>query len=862
MSNIKSLFSLILFLIPVIIFSQGEANNWYFGNNAGLNFNTNPPSALTNGALSTSEGCSSISAPNGDLLFYTDGRTVWNRNHQPMPNANYSPATNFDGLNGDPSSTSSGLIVPHPTNPNLFFVFTLDEPHHNNAFAYPNQGPADPNGNPIDNYTDVSTHEVPIDDDGFNNGLNYSLIDMTLENGLGDVVTTDKNIQLVTYDETNPEHLKYKASEKITAVRGADCASIWIIVHFIDSFYAFKIDENGVNETPVISTTGPSLTLDNYRRAALGYMKASPNGTKILTANNTLNYNQNVPGNQDAGDGNVFLLDFDNESGTVSNPIELISDVNAYGVEFSSDSEKAYAVTNNQAIFQWDLTAENIPASQNLITSNIGLIGAIQLGPDGRIYVSRFNSPFLGIIENPQAEAESINVTPNGIDLQGRNAVLGLPPFIQSLFEDKIDIIDQGELFSTELSLCDNETYVLNYEDIEGATYTWSLEGEVISEATTSELVVSSPSDVTFPFEEVYSLEVDLNDGSCPLFGIARITFTELPEFENAILRECVLEGETTALFDLNEAATQFIEGTNLTTNNINIAYYLNSDDAENQVEEINNANNFLSSEDFQEITARIVVNDCVNYKTITLISGLLPTVNDDELIYYCEEDFPSTITLSTGIPEPEQSNYSYIWSTGESNEQIEVNLEGSYTVSVANIQTGCEITKTIQVIYSGIANFDFEVEDTTQENNRISVIVTPESLGDYEYAIEYPFDFQDEPVFKGLAPGVYDVFVKDKNGCGIQEKQVGLLGVRDFFTPNNDGTNDFWQLEGVIKADFRVESIQVFDRYGKLLSEFTLDSLGWDGTYNGEAMPSNDYWYLIKFSDGLILKGNFTLKR
>ena len=149
--------------------AQGEANNWYFGFNAGITFNTNPPTALSNGQLSTNEGCSSISDINGNLLMYTDGQTIWDKNHEVMPNADY---LNGEGLYGDPSSTSSGLIVPHPTEFNLYFVFTVDEPHHENANAYPNQGPADSNGNSIPLYTDTN-QGVPEADDGFNNGLNH-----------------------------------------------------------------------------------------------------------------------------------------------------------------------------------------------------------------------------------------------------------------------------------------------------------------------------------------------------------------------------------------------------------------------------------------------------------------------------------------------------------------------------------------------------------------------------------------------------------------------------------------------------------------------------------------------------------------
>ncbi|SHE28748.1 gliding motility-associated C-terminal domain-containing protein [Psychroflexus salarius] len=856
------LYFLSLFLlISFYNYSQGEANNWYFGNNAGITFNTSPPTALLDGALSTNEGCSSISAPNGDLLFYTDGRTVWNRNHLPMENANYSPSTNFDGLNGDPSSTSSGLIVPHPTNTNLYFVFTLDEPHHDNAFAYPNQGPADQQGNPIPNYTDVPFHEVPTDDDGFNNGLNYSVVDMSLNNGLGDVIPNQKNIELITYDPNNPEHLKFKASEKITAVRGGDCSSIWIIVHFIDSFYAFKIDENGIDETPVISTAGPSITTDNYRRAALGYMKASPDGTKIVSANNTTNYNP-ADANQDAGDGNVYLFDFDNNTGVVSNAQMLIEGFNAYGVAFSSNSTKAYATTNNRTIWQWDLTANDVPNSGEIVVDDFSNKGGMQLAPDGKIYVTNLNQSQLGVIENPEEDPENLVYNQNGISLSGRTSTFGLPPFIQSLFLNKIDIVNLGNVLTTNLDLCENESYTLGYDDIPNATYTWKLNDEVVANQNSASFEVTLPENVNLPYTEFYTLEVDLNDGSCPLIGTARVTFSEIPEYQNATLTECVNEGETVSNFNLNEAVSQLLQDTNLTENQVEVSYFLNFDDAINEENSITEISSFQSTSNNQPIIAKITQNNCTDYQQITLISGQLPELGNDTSQFYCLENLPELLQIDSGIPIIEQANYSYSWNTGQTTPSIGVNQAGIYTVTVTNNMTGCSTSRSHEVIESNIASFDFEVEDTTQENNTISIIVTTESLGDYEYALEYPFDFQDEPLFEGLAPGIYDVFVRDKNGCGTRKERVGLLGVRDFFTPNNDGVNDFWQLEGIVKADIRIDYIQVFDRYGKHIASFSQESKGWDGTYKGKPMPSNDYWYVIKLQDGLVLKGNFTLKR
>ena len=185
--------------------AQREAGIWYFGIEAGIDFNSGSPVPLTNGKLITKEGCSTISDKDGKLLFYTDGSTVWNAKHNIMPNGT--------GLFGHLSSTQSAIIVPNPSNPSIYYVFTVDEPHHQNAWAFPDQGPADFNGFSTTEYNDSFT-SVPEGDDGFNNGLNYSLVDMTLNNGMGDIDIVEKNIQLLTYDQNNAEQIKYKCGEK------------------------------------------------------------------------------------------------------------------------------------------------------------------------------------------------------------------------------------------------------------------------------------------------------------------------------------------------------------------------------------------------------------------------------------------------------------------------------------------------------------------------------------------------------------------------------------------------------------------------------------------------------------------------
>ncbi|RRO20141.1 T9SS type B sorting domain-containing protein [Flavobacteriaceae bacterium 14752] len=954
MKDKQRYFLLFLFILfPILTFSQGEANNWYFGNNAGISFNTSPPTVLNDGQLSTNEGCSSISNASGELLFYTDGRTIWNANHQIMNNANYFGGT---GLNGDPSSTSSGLIVPHPTDEDLYFVFTVDEPHHENAFAFPNQGPANPDGSPRTTYSDTN-QSIPQADDGFNNGFNYSVVDMSLNGGLGDVLPAQKNIELVTYDPNDSEDVKFKCSEKITAVRGENCNSIWVITHFKDTFYAFFIDDTGLNETPVTSQVGPFVSTDDYRRAAIGYLKASPNGDKLITANQTMDFD---PVNDvDQGTGNVYLFDFDSNTGVVSNPVELVNDVNAYSVEFSPEGTKAYAsVTQSDVstILQWDLEATNIPNSIftfNGVSGNAS--GAIQLAPNGKIYRSMVGQSFLSVINNPELpgnQADYSESLANGAISLGNQTNFGLPPFIQSLFSSRIDIVGTE---TQQLDLCDGESFTLSYDDIPNADYTWKRDGEIIPGENSSSLDISQPFGVELPFQETYTLDVDLNDGSCGRVGIANVTYFPFPETNNTQLTECVEDLQTnSAEFDLTQANNQLISnqasegdfeftyfesvdeaqnginpiqnpenyintGTpqilgviveninsgcstiseltldiqDFTTQNFTLkrcdvsqngiqtfdltsietqenlvtdAFYMTENDALNEINPINNPSNFTNENPFQQNVFFTIENGtpCKDLGVLSLEVLALPQVAEDEVVFYCVEDFPNPITLTSGVPSNQLNNFEYLWTpTNESTPEIDVNESGIYEVAITAIETGCTNFRAIEVISSGLATFSLEIEEFNRNDNTVEVLVSESSLGDYEYALDDPDGpYQNSNVFENVLPGIHDMFVRDKNGCGIQQKTFGVIGIMPFFTPNNDGINDSWGFKGTFNNKQALAFVYIFDRYGKLLKSFRGLDKSWDGFYNGKPMPSQDYWYKIVLEDGRNLTGHFTLKR
>ena len=262
-----------------------------------------------------------------------------------------------------------------------------------------------------------------------------------------------------------------------------------------------------------------------------------------------------------------------------------------------------------------------------------------------------------------------------------------------------------------------------------------------------------------------------------------------------------------------------------------------------------------------QTIYARVEnANACYGISEVELTVFRLPNIQTEFETLYCLNSFPQTIVLDAGIINDSPSNYTFDWSTGEDTATIEVDAPGTYTVRVSNTD-GCFKDRTITVLPSNIATIeDIEVRDAS-ENNTISVIVSGE--GDYEYALDdINGPYQDSNIFEDVQPGLYTVFVRDRNNCGIVDELVSVIGFPKFFTPNNDDTNDYWQVKGISRQFQSNSSILIFDRFGKLLK--VLDPLGpgWDGTYNGAKMPTSDYWFKVQLQDGRTFTSHFSLKR
>ncbi len=795
---------IILQFIFISGYSQGQETNWYFGNMAGLNFATTPPTPLTNSAMNAFEGCATISDTAGNLLFYTNGNMVWNKNHTAMPSGN--------ALNGDGAATQTAIIVPAPQNLNKYYIFTVDT-------------------------------------NGGARGLCYSEVDMSLNGGLGDV--TVKNVQLIT-----------PVTEKLTAIKRANNIDVWVVVHGwnSDAFHVFKITPAGVNTTPITSNVG-SIHGGTFTFAH-GYMKASQDAQKLACAIR--------------GGLKTELFDFDNINGTVSNPITLTATTQVYGVEFSPNSKYLYvsATSNPGTITQYDAKAGSsaaVIASATVIGTFSGLIGALQRGPDNKIYVCQFQSTSLGIIPTPDLAGTAAGFIPNGIFLGGKTSQYGLPNFLQSFFlvadftyadtcsggntqftltlpnpnpdsviwnfnDPSTGANDTSTLFNpihqfsaagtytveliayqslltdtvrrtiqiaasptpilgSNFSICEGNTQLLNPGTFSaGATLLWQ-DGSTASNyvADTTEQVIVTVTDLT----------------GCVGKDTVDVTWIALP-VPNLGANSIYCEGDTILLDASEPNATYFWQDGS--TDSVYHAYSTGT------------------------YIVEVTVDGCMGTDNVDLTFDPVPVVN-----------LGVDTTICKGIPlylDATNPNATYIWQDGTTNSSMIIFDPGTYVVNVT-IGT-CSKSDTIVIDQQDQPIVDLG-EDT------LLCYGQPLLYDAYNYGATYEWqDGSTNVTYEPKSPGNY--YVTATNQCGTDADSVEvifevcncLVYIPEAFTPNSDNKNDVFNYKYNC-TDFEA-TFDIYNRFGEHVFSAASPDEAWDGTFKGSKSPSGLYIYILSY--------------
>jgi gliding motility-associated-like protein len=389
----------------MLVFAQRV---WYFGSKAGLDFKQSPPQALYDAGLSSLEGCAAISDANGEIQFYTNGVSVNNKMHKLMKNGT--------GLMGDLSSTNNAVIVPVPGRSNIYYLFTIGAQRQDQK------------------------------------GFRYNVIDMNGDNGLGEV--TDKNILI-----------EDQSFEKLAAIHHCNKSDVWITIRKwgTDEYHTYLVSNSGISTSPLVSNASYGAT------NPIGALKFSANGKKLAAV---YSYENNE----------IELMDFDNTSGILTNPVHFtpeagvpdpdIADSRAYGAEFSPNGNMLYISSNNSntgpsTIYQFDITSGNVPAilaSKQVIAQIYPWVaGAMQIGPDQKIYIAMGRDTAISVIENPDLPGAACNFQYNKIPVKGNNnsfVQFGLPNFIQSYFDPKsfYDFTRNGNCIDLQVKFILNKT--------------------------------------------------------------------------------------------------------------------------------------------------------------------------------------------------------------------------------------------------------------------------------------------------------------------------------------------------------------------------------------------------------------------
>ena len=299
--------------------------------------------------------------------------------------------------------------------------------------------------------------------------------------------------------------------------------------------------------------------------------------------------------------------------------------------------------------------------------------------------------------------------------------------------------------------------------------------------------------------------------------------------------------------------------------------YYLNQIDAETEQNAITNINNFRNTiPNDQLIWVRIESNlyECAGLGPfLELIVNPLPDTNLGDDFVICIDPVTGIGSQTINAAPTTPGNYSYVWTPTNPNGNIatyNITAPGTYSVTVTNLDTSCAFTDSVSATFSSEPESVNAALITPAFSSGLASIQANAigGFGVYEYSLD-ALEWQSSPIFTNLPNGVYTIYVRDIQGCGLlTTNSLQTITYPNYFTPNGDGYNDRWNIE--LPSEYQA-IITIYNRFGKLIKQISSSSSGWDGNYNGEQMPSTDYWFKVEYIENNTrkeFKSHFSLKR
>lgn len=682
-------------------------------------------------------------------------------------NKNNQIMPNGQGLWGHASSSQGTIIVPKPGSQGIYYIFTADK-------------------------------ETGV------RGLRYTEVDMALDGGLGDV--TLANTSLAT-----------PICEKISATMHANGTDIWVITHLWNSnaFYSYMVTANGVDPMPVISNTGVDIipvglnTMGRY----LGGMAVSPDGTKLAIANNNTE---------------TQLLDFDNATGQLNNPISIFTGT-SYGVAFSPKGSRLY-ITGEASVFQFDTAAQDVGASRLTIASAESPY-ALRLAPDGKIYaVSRFMFGAISVITDPEMPGAACNFMREELPLAGHLSLMGLPAFLTSpLYVNDITYAVQD---CTGMSVTFSAMTT-----IEPQTVFWDF-----GDGTTSTAI--NPSH-TYAAPGTYTVKIKVGHGLFGAYFTKQVTVIEnvpLPIIQPSDMLVCDAENDGTEVFILSSQQAEILG--NIDPSTVTVSYHDSLSDAQAGTSALTAA--FSNIANPQAIYVRVGANGTGCY---AITSFSVYAVAAPEIIMEDNYDICPDTSLTLTAPEGYDG---YLWSSGQQTQSITVSAPGSYNLTVFK-STGalsCQGTKDITV--TSLPEPEFDIEPLYTTCSTVPLIITiKEGFDSYLWS-----NGTTANAITLSQGGDYTITVTE--GACQQTRSFKVveescdLSIPKGISPNGDAKNDSLDL-----SQHQVRDLSIFNRYGKLVYQRTSYKNEWHGQdENGRDLPAGTYYYRVEMSGNQMQTG------
>ncbi len=857
--NIREIYIMLykstLFIIGVLLFISLKCNAqydkvWAFGDSAGVDFSSNPPVPIKTG-ISTTEGCATICDDNGQLLFYTDGTYVWNKNHQVMPNGSDLVSLSL-GKTRTYSTAQAAIIVPLPGSNKMYYVFSLTHC----------------------GLTDVNASE-----------LYYSLVDMTLDKGNGDVVAAAKGILL-----------DKGLQERMVAVSDDNC-NIWLLnTSFgMDELKARNIGIDGLDTVPVISKKSAGI---GYGGLRLVGMDISPDRSKLAITQ-----------------GNLALYDFDVHSGRISNE-RVLDDRNAgyYSVAFSPDNTKLYA--NNMGkiilrddtsfVFQFDVSTGNASA---IGQSSVGLEtiqgadtmrfgGALKRAPDGKIYLITGANRSLGVINRPNLPGLNCDIKIAGLSLlPGTNTFLGLPtPLVISRnnhYSSRTDtvfcadsfLITAGNPSGTEHIWEDGntgesrqvyhsgtywvryklwnqkcevhvDTFHVNIHNIPKYYTTTIFTGKC--QADTFTMIANNLNQTHYLWEDgvttgktrkisksgIYWVSY-LDDSACVHYVDTFIVTYPEKDYEvsfNADTLICeneIIQFENTSDSHFNSFTWLFGNGDTSLSENPSYSYTKEGNYLVQLVGKIDGI--------CPDTAYKTIVVDAPLQVSFTVMADSICIGNNINFHHQLSGNTISNLHWNFGNNITQSSTDNIVPHAFDRAGTIPVTLSARFRACPSD-----SFTKTVYI-------FDLPVINLGSDNglciNAAPLYLknlAPAAVGSYHYLWNTG---DTTPGIQVKHPGTYSLTLSSGPlGCSSTESVTitkdCYIDIPNAFTPNGDGLNDYFFPRQLLSRNITAFKMQVFNRWGQAVFEtYSWAGRGWDGRLNGRLQPEGVYIYVIELT-------------